>query len=449
MTARIFVLGLLCCFARGFAQEMQVPLDSAGKVMVIDRELENKLGLFQDYPSFVEARLYQQSDTLFVLEILYGDTNTYRSRVEMRPPEVKHLRRRVTEAIHIYSPASEFDQSGRGGMLVNSAILSLGYHGWAIPVAAQATGSGAGALYFLIGAAGVLVPYLATDRANVTRADAQMYFYGGSRGIAHGVFVYYAFHGTEQFDEAPYGWGSVFSITESVLGYYWAEKSRMSEGESSVIGVGGDFGIAMSASLTGGYDLWDEEETVAEAGAWCAAGSAIGIIAGKQLADHGDYSRGDAFVLRSIGILGAAIPAALADAAEADGGDAAVGATAGSVVALGIGHHMLKHREFSRSQGLMILMGEIGGAALFTSFVVAANPETTAPYSLAAAAGATAGFALFYSMESRSARTRNQKAGLDFDFGMNPLPLFAQGDLKFPAEQEHRRNMVVNVSCRF
>jgi hypothetical protein len=310
VSARILVLGLLCLFAQGFAQEMQVPLDSAGKVMVIDRELENKLGLFQDYAEFREARLYQQSDSLFVLEILYGDTNTYRARVEKSLAEVTDLRHRVTEAIHVYSPAAEYDQSGRGGMIVNSAILSLGYHGWAIPVATKAEGSGAGALYFLVGAAGVLVPYLATDRANVTRADAQMYFYGGSRGIWHGMTIYYMTAGKEPTENGPVGWGSAFGIGESILGYLWAEKSRMTEGESSVIGVGGDFGIAMSAALTGGYDLWDEEETVAEAGAYCAAGSVIGVVAGKQLADHGDYSRGDAFVLRSIGILGAAIPAA-------------------------------------------------------------------------------------------------------------------------------------------
>lgn len=41
------------------AQEVQVPLDEAGRVEVVDADLARRLDLFREqYPGFVEARLF-------------------------------------------------------------------------------------------------------------------------------------------------------------------------------------------------------------------------------------------------------------------------------------------------------------------------------------------------------------------------------------------------------
>lgn len=62
---------LLLCVATASAQEVRRAFDPEGRIETIDAELAEKLGLFSEYEGFEEARLYQQADSTFVLEIVY------------------------------------------------------------------------------------------------------------------------------------------------------------------------------------------------------------------------------------------------------------------------------------------------------------------------------------------------------------------------------------------
>lgn len=446
---RVLVCSFLLLFgaAGATAQEVSVPLDSTGKIFVITSELENKLGLFLEYPGFVEARLYQANDSAYFLEILeQRDSSIVRLRVPQTLEQVAELRRQVSSAIAQRSPQSMYDQDGRGGLIINSAILSAGFYGWAIPVASKADGSGAVALYFFITAAGVLGPYFATENADISRATAMMDFYGGSRGIAHGVALYYAFDPEEDSERAPYGWATIVSLGERIALNQWAAKSGMSVGKAAVIGVGGDFGLGMSAILVSGHELWNREHQ-GEAGISILGGSLLGMIAGTQMADHGSYTRGDAYVLRGIGILGAAVPAALADVGEQSGKTAANLATLGTVMGLGLGHGLLRNKDFSSSQGLTILLAEFGGAALGTAVVIAARTDDSGPYSMAAAVGGSLGFMLGYANASRSGRTIRRTSDLEFHF--NPLPLMTELPRGANAEADHRAGQALSLTYKF
>src|SRR6185295_10082406 len=55
------------------AQEVQVPLDEAGRLEMITPELARKLDLFTDVAGFREARLFRVSDSSYVLEVTSGD----------------------------------------------------------------------------------------------------------------------------------------------------------------------------------------------------------------------------------------------------------------------------------------------------------------------------------------------------------------------------------------
>lgn len=424
-----------------------MPLDTTGKIFVITLELENKLGLFPDYRGFIEARLYRASESEYFLEILeQRDSTVVRSRVPQSPEQVSALRNQVSSAITLRSPQSMYNHEGRGGLIVNSAILSAGFYGWSIPVATNASGSGALGLYFFITAAGVLGPYFASEVSDVTRATAMMDFYGGSRGIVHGVAFYYMLDPEEDSERAPLGWATIFSLGERLALNQWAAHSEMTAGKASVIGVGGDFGLAMSAALASGHDLWNEEHQ-GEAGMLVLGGSLAGMIAGTQLADHGHYTRGDGYVLRGIGMLGAGIPAAIADVSEQDGKTTANLATAGSVVALGVGHRLLRNLDFSSAQGLTVLIAEFGVATLATAAVVSAEPDHSGPYSLAAAFGGTAGFILGFANASRSARTIRHSLDLDFQF--NPLPLMTEIRQTDNPAADHRAKQALLLTYRF
>lgn len=429
------------------AQEISVPLDSTGKIFVIDGDLERRLGLFDDYPGFIEARLYQANESEYFLEVLHvKDSVTVRSRVPQTSEQVISIRQRVTDAISLRAPDALYDHKGRGGLLVNSAILSMGYYSWAVPVATNAEGPGAVASFFFLGSAGIMIPYFITEHSNISVSTAMMDFYGGSRGIAHGIALYYALDPQRDSDRAPYGWGVVGSIAERFAFNQWARTTNMSEGKAAVIGAVGDFGTGLSAILASGHDLWDVEHQ-SESGLIVLGGSALGVFAGSQLADHGDYSRGDAYVLRATGLLGAAVPATIADATRADGQLAANLATAGSAVGLGIGHAILKNRDFTRSQGLSIFILELAGAALATAVVITTEPNESTPYSIAATLGGIGGFALSYSMASRSARVL--KKADSFDLELNPLPLFASLPEKSRSDHEHKAKLALSLSYRF
>ena len=66
-----FVLLFICLNKIGSAQEVQISIDEEGKIDCTDSKLEQELGLFTEYSNFREARLYQISDTSFVLEVSY------------------------------------------------------------------------------------------------------------------------------------------------------------------------------------------------------------------------------------------------------------------------------------------------------------------------------------------------------------------------------------------
>ncbi len=350
--------------------------------------------------------------------------------------------------MHTRAPGELLNQEGRGGLLVNSAILSCGYYGWAIPAMAEMNdGAAIASTYFFVSAAGILIPYFLTEGKDITRATAMMDGYAGLRGIAHGVAVYYLFDPQKSSDNLPIGWGALVSMGERIAFDTWATKSRMGDGEVAAIGVGGDAGLVVGAVLASGYDLWNKEHQSAAAGMVLGM-SAAGIVAGKQLADHAHYTRGDAYVLRSAAILGAGIPGAIVDAANPGHETAATIVALGTIAGMGVGQVILLNRDYTRSEGLSIMMLEFGGAAVGLAIVAAANPDASAPYSAGAAIGATAGFLLGYSQQNGFVRVDSRKADR-FDFEFNPLPLLTEIPRTEDAAQNHRAMMAFNLAYRF
>lgn len=447
---RIFIAccGVLFYILSAQAQEVSVPLDTTGKIFVITLELENKLGLFPDYRGFIEARLYQAGDNEYFLEVLeQKDSSIVRKRIPQTEMQVTDLRKQVSRAISLRSPQTIYDHSGRAGLMVNSAILSAGYYGWVLPVVERVDNAKGPALYFLITGAGIMIPYLLTEKSNISRATAMMDFYGGSRGIVHGIALYYFFDPLKDRDREPLGWGMYVSLGERFALNQWAARTAMTEGKASVIGVGGDFGLVLGAALAAGHDLWNEEHQ-GQAGRLVLAGSALGMFAGSQFADHGHYTRGDGYVLRGLGILGAGIPASIGDATKQSDQTISALATGGAMVGLGIGHHLLQNKDFSSSQGLTVLLMEFGVATFGTAVMVILNDDgDSGPYAVAATVGGTLGFLLGYSDASRSARTIRKSADIDFQF--NPLPLMTEIRQTDNPAADHRAKQALSLTYRF
>ncbi|MBL0062651.1 MAG: hypothetical protein IPP40_14485 [bacterium] len=125
-----------------------------------------------------------------------------------------------------------------------------------------------------------------------------------------------------------------------------------------------------------GHELWNEDHQ-AKAGMVVLGGSALGIFAGAQLADHGDYTRGDAYVLRGLGFLGAGIPAAIVDYRQkrTDNDDQTASTLGSDGSGLGLGQYLLKDKDFSSSQGMTVLLTEFGLATATTAVMVIISDE--------------------------------------------------------------------------
>src|SRR5580704_16072606 len=82
------------------AQEVQVPFDSSGTILVINQDLEKKLDLFPAHPHFLEARLYHEPDSGYILEVTsFENSQIVKDRLPINATQVKLLREKVDASL--------------------------------------------------------------------------------------------------------------------------------------------------------------------------------------------------------------------------------------------------------------------------------------------------------------------------------------------------------------
>ncbi len=424
------------------AQEVQVPIDEDGKVQVITADLERKLKLFSDYPAFREARLFQLSDTSFVLEITHEPSGRLtRERVPLTLAAAQVFRRRVSAGLRETAPEAVLDQSGRTKLLVWSTVLSLFYYGPAAPVVLDVDDpQGAVGLYMLSAGAGFVAPFLATKHIPVTEAGAVLSTYGATRGVIHGALAAYLFD-NEPEDRGFLGAGFLGGVTEGIAGFAVANAGRMTGGTAELVGVGSDVGLGYglgSAHLAGFFDEdpFYLNRSYAAAVATALLSTAGGVGLGYALSRTEPYTRGDAFLLRNAGILGGHAGLAVADALNPNGNkDKLYTALAmtGGTLGLIAGQRLVHGRDFTTAQGTFGTLGQIAGGlvGLGLGYLVSSeNGDNSTVLLAGSAVGAGVGYGLMYHSFARQAKVG---AGLrDLDVLVDPLAL-ARRDGSFPA----------------
>jgi hypothetical protein len=407
---------------KGSAQEIQVPIDEEGKLEYIDAKLEQKLGLFTDYINFREARLFQISDTTFVLEIYYQpQKRLLKVRLPHSAEEVKDLRRKVTERLKQQVPQVVLNQEGRNKLLIGALSLSLGYYGWAVPAVLNVQDAKSTvALYMLTSSAGFFIPLYATRNIAVTNAAAILSLYGSNRGIVHGIFLNRLLFGKESTERGILAFGMLGSITEAISGFFIADKSNIDAGTAVTICVGGDFGLGWGVGTAHLAGFLEDDNGRSVAGS-ILLGSGVGLLAGKLLANKQPYTRGDAYVLQAMGILGAYIPLAIVDIAGAENAKVyTAAAMLGSAIGLGLGHKLTGGKNFSTSQGNLISLSGLSGGllGLGLAYLISSEGDNSALYLTSSSLGALGGFWLMYRSFAQSAK----KAEKSFSWNINVLP---------------------------
>lgn len=433
LAAAWFLLSATAALAQ---QEVQVPLDQEGRIDVVDARLAERLGLFHDrFPGFQEARLFLQiPDSTYILEVTTVEADRrLRTRLPLTDHEVEELRGEVTLGVREQAPSAGLDREGRPGLLGGSALLGLGFYGWAVPVILDvddtATRTG---LYMLTAGSSFFGPWLATRNRAVSRGTADLAVYGATRGILHGVLTHLVVTGGDDGSNGSpdndirgeLATAMALSLAEGFGGLAWAQGRALDLGATRTIGMTGDFGTLQGLALAGLTDPGDRG-----AAGLVLAGAAAGTALGPTLVRRRDYSPGDVTVVSVGGYLGAYTGLALADLAgpntDSEERWYAAGAMAGSLAGLVTGDRLVRPHRFSQGQGRLLTLGTVAGGAvgLGIAHLIVGNEsagDDSKIYLASSALGALAAYGLtFRSLAPDADRRPERRSGLEIH--LNPV----------------------------
>lgn len=410
-----------------YANEVLIPFDSSGTVTRIDATVRNQTRLFADYPNFWEAQLFQESDSVYFLEISSRDQNRIsRRRLPLSKSEVDSLRLMVNLALHARGPGVIYDQQGRAKLMVGYGLLSVGFYGWAIPYLGEMEGHSAVATYLILGSAGFIATYLATDRANVTDGAASASLNGATRGILHGVLLDDFMRGEDATARSRTAAALVLSLGEGIGKYFIAAHYRWKPGTVEMQSAIGDLGFGVGAGVAAYNDWYNRSRRHdRQAAGAMLGGCVLGTATGHYLARLQSYSRGDAYIMRGSYFLGAALPigiVALDDHASDQTYIAA--ALSGAIAGAGVGHYLTRKYDYTTRQGAIILAMETAGA-LFGSAIMSGSKSAAGRW-IVATSGAATLFGLTLMNESHKA----PRSEINEKWGLNISPtIFLDSDL--------------------
>ncbi|MBI5646299.1 MAG: hypothetical protein HY962_05145 [Ignavibacteriae bacterium] len=430
--------GAVCCVLLLFgtacsarAQDLLIPVDAEARLDHLSAELERRIHLFPDVSGFLEARLFERADSTYVLVIDHGtDTAPLRSERVMTREQMQDLRREVTNRAHLYMPEMVVDREGRTAFIATCAGLGGTFWGQLIADGFEIRGERQRIGTSLLTAGmSFVVPYALTHSHRVTEGMAALAFQGGLRGLVDGVFLVNIL---DLRDDTYAFIPLALSLGELSAGYMIADAYNLDAGRASSIAIGGNlgFGIGSSAAvMVAGGDAFNGDGVPGKVAA--LAGSAVGYATAAHITSTSHYTTGDANVLATFAVMGAAVPSTALVLAEDEklshyGTAWVIGGIAGMVYA----HSYLERRDFLTSEATFVQLGT--GVGALVGLGVGAIAEEAQDRSegrilmACTMGGALAGFVLTLSAYDRDARAHAQeeRSRTSIDISINPAALF-------------------------
>jgi len=430
---RVLVLLLIaaaCLQAQLIQVETQVAVDTSGTMLEITPDLRSRTGLFSEVENFLSAKWFHSNDSTFILEVAYQKKGFLtRNRSRHSATELQAFRLDLSERLFRFGRPAAMDQSGRTGLIVGQTLMGLSFYGWAVPSLLDLEQDRQViAAYMLVGAAGFTLPYYLTRSRPVTTSQSMLTFYGATRGILYGFFIKNILAPHADSSPSKLGPPVLASLAGSVIAFHVAGKNNLGIGNAELTGVMGDFGIGLGAATAHLADLWKYDSRKSAAHATMLAMAAGGLGMGAWLSQRESYTRGDAYVLRMSGLLGAQCLTPLAAAISGKKEKSyTTGAVLGTALGIGVGNRLLAKQNFTFSEGVLISCGHIAGGLLaggLTYLLDTQNRYDEVTYLSTTALGSLAGHVLLYNAFSKR---RNQQADTwdGLQIGLAPLSLIA------------------------
>lgn len=436
-TITLTILFLICLFSSSnlFSQEIQVAILPENDLMKFDKELEKKLGIFSEYPDFVEAQLFKTNDSAFFLEISYIQKgNLIRTKKMLNQIELQEFRNKILSEIKTKAPQINYDQSGRSKFLAGTTFLSLGYYGWSLPYLIDAKGGVAVGLYLITSGAGFFIPYLATKETQLTSGMANLSIGGGTLGLAHGFLLW------DIFDIGDYRHSvnlktlnimmTATSIAELLTGYHYAKNNMVSEGRANSMVfssyIGGIYSGCLAYIIVGDDPAESMYITLP-----MLAGSIGGAVFGNYVANQQNMAPGDPLVVMNAGVVGLLLGSTIMNYVKPTNDNIAIGTlVASSALGLYVGNSLIKGYDFSNSTASYISLGTLGGgliggglAAIIVDKMDYRSAEKVA-YTLVSL-GAALGYGLTYNSLKDKEKITNKEKTSQLDWNINPVGFFA------------------------
>jgi hypothetical protein len=380
------------------SEERQQPFDSAGRLVVITPDLAARLGLHTLLPvaaGYRVARLYHRADSTYVVEFVLGTGALERRvRYDVSAELVAQLRT-ATRAAQLTAQVERRFQEGRPSLIRSSVVLGLGFYGWAVPAVLNVDDArGAGSLYFLTSGASFFVPYLATRTTDVTRATANLYWYGATRGILVGALTSNLIN-PDASGRTTLGFAVGGSLLGSTIGAMYGRTAAWSHAEAAGASAYGDLGAIAGATLGLATGLFSGDATNDDRGgnALVLGGLGAGILLGPMVARHEAYGEGDAAVVLNGALLGMGVATTFLVANDEDNDHVSGGALfAGELLGAFAGNRLARSVTLTEGQGTITRLAMLGGALVGfgLAYVGASDDANGAVYIGAATAGGTA-----------------------------------------------------------
>ena len=155
------------------AQETQIPF--CENVQVIDSKLGRNISILKSYSDFKQATL-SQSQEGYVVSVIYKKDGIFQTdRKEISISDLEQICQEIadqsTKASYI---DDDMSQEARRRLIASSTTFSIGYYGWAIPMAFGADDNSKAyiASYLLVGGGGFSIETVQFDDTDDVDIDA-------------------------------------------------------------------------------------------------------------------------------------------------------------------------------------------------------------------------------------------------------------------------------------
>jgi hypothetical protein len=259
--------------------------------------------------------------------------------------------------------------------------------------------------YMLAASAAFLIPSLATRGKTVSGGQANLAFYGATRGLYLGVLTAAVLAGNVNFNQRYQAFttgillGSVAGVTG---GYLFSGGGRVTAGQARTMAVTGDFGLGLGfgAGFLLDFDGSDKtpDQRARRMGAMGLAGAAVGLTGGYLLGRERDNTWGDGEVMRAAGLLGAWSGFTVANQFQTSMKPGIALVMAGGLAGLGVGDRLVVDTDFTLGQSVLVDLAALTGALAAAGVLYLFSPVdwSERPFVLASALGGMAGYGLAY-----------------------------------------------------